>query len=642
MMSPSEKRAPSEGQGHSGVGSSDTGTAALIHRPRWRGATALLLGLWWAYRVAATVLLGSAWPEVASGAAIDAIVVAALVLAAHKPGVIALAGLAVLLRALDLVSCVVAHSHVSPVVWWHLDPQAWRVAVEAGAPVVLGMALGFAWLATRVLRRASRGLQGALTQLAHDGDSRAFLVATRGHWLSAIVAFSLLAQSAAAPRDALDGGAVPEVDVLRSWLTFSGLRTPPESTPPDDATKRRWMSYGWLPTVTIHVGDQPQGPGAAAGKQMDALTGVLKTALAKKEAGPPPRGAVIVLMESMNAGFSQLYHPDAPLKTPGLQAFADRGVVVQGVLTQSRPTHNGIMASLCGRLPGTWPLDSARGMTLPRLSGCLPHAIAKAGGRSVFMQGSRLGFSGLGRTLQAMGFDDTLGLEKLATAGASHGPWGLHDRHLYAAALKQLAKLRAQKGRFLLVISTVDGHLPGAPHPECKAAGQGAVRAQACADAELLSFAKQLSALGKLDETLLVVTADHAAPDQVRSLLPKGAGGTFAEIPLIITGPQRGVRKVSGGQLDLPATVAGRMALPGVAGVDLLRGLGRSRVRLSTQGRRRIGVATDTGRIEVPLAEVERYCRTGRALPLTDAPKGLACDVARYLHAIDRAWHAKN
>ncbi len=607
---------------------------AADKRPSW-AAPALLLALWLAYHVVSWRVLGltmGAWREALAGVALDVAVVAGFVLAGRIRGVAAIAGVATVLRVLDLGSCVMARSHVSPVVWWHLDPGAWRVAVEAGMPVLIGVAGGFGWLAARLVRRAAASRPPAFYGVAAPYTARIALA----------LAVLLIADAGLAPRHAVHAGAMPGVDVPRSWLTFLGWRAPSEHRPPDAVALARWRRFGWITSAAA----------ARAPRTSVRATGLgTASAVQRVEVQQPDvvaRGVVLVLMESMNAGWSQVYYDKAPLPTPGLRRLAAQGVTIRGVLTQSRPTHNGIMASLCGLLPGTWPLDSARGRALPQLPDCLPHAVHAAGGATLFLQGSPLGFSGLDRTLQAMGFDRALGLEQLSAPGergaqAPRGPWGLYDRDVFVAARQAIAALRRTARPFLVVVSTVDGHLPGSPDSTCPARGEPAPRAQACADMALLRFLTDLERDGVLSDVVIAVTADHAAPDlpEVRAAMPAGAAGSFAQIPLILAGPglKRGERRTTGGQLDLPATLAARLGLEPLPGIDLLHATGAGRVRLSTMGRRSVGVATDSGRVEAALGEVERRCQRGLALGLRDESPGLACDVARFLHFLDSGWH---
>lgn len=629
---------------------SETFVAALRPQTPSRTPVVLLLLLWGAYRAVSWHLLGvgfTTWPEAVQGVAWDGAVITSFVLGARIPGFSVLAAWAVLCRVVDLASCVAARSHVSPVAWWHLDPSAWRVAVEAGAPVVLGGGLGLAWLAARLVRRMGR------RHPASTGRARLAAVAV---WIV------MCAQVAFTPRHAMHAGGMPEVDIPRSALTFWGWRPPTEHASPTAAAVARWRQYGWISggmRLSLDMATQRPPPSVDRGPKKGVLETVNQALGGRGRAvrtGPalrpgPAKGAVVIFLESMNAGWSQLYFKDAPLPTPGLGSIAANGALVIGVLTQARPTHNGLVASLCGVLPGTWPLDAARGRIVPHLPGCLPAAVTRAGGDAIFMQGSPLSFSGLDRTLTAMGFSGRLGLRELKEQGGvgadvERGPWGLRDRDLYAAARTKLRQLRHTNRPFLLVVSAVDGHLPGSADAGCPAKGPPAQRAQACADLALLRFITDVRSDG-VEDTILVATADHAAPDvpAVREAMPRGAAGSFAPIPLVMSGPgispSRGARRVrvAGGQLDLPSTLAARLGLPALPGVDLLSHQGRGRIRLGTMGRRRVGIASDTSRVEAALGEIEKRCRVGQLLGLHGEPALLACDVAQFLSFLDESWH---
>ncbi len=518
------------------------------------------------------------------------------------------AGVALALRVLDLGSCVAAGAHVSPAVWWHLEPGAWRVAMEAGAPVLVGLALGAGFAATRAARRV------VATERSRRGAG----------WLAAALALGLVAPPLVAPRSPVHLGGMPEVDVPRSWLTHVGWRAPVASRPPTDGDLARWRARGWLP--------RPELQGAAAPPDQVA----------------PVQGVIVVLLESMNAGFSGAFVSDAPLDTPGLRRVRARGVTVGPYVTQSRPTHNGLVASLCGLLPGTWPLDAAAGRRVPKLPGCLPRLVRDRGGSATFVHGGPLAFTGLDVTLRRMGFDRLVGRTELEPDAEPDdlSPWGVHDRAVYDRALAEVDRLGRGARPFVLVVSTLDGHAPGNPHPRCALAAGASLmlRAQACADSALDRFVQALEAKGALSSTALVVTSDHAAPAAVsEALLPRTARGRFAPLPLVIVAPRlvAGARhRRLGGQLDLAATVAPLLGLRAPRGQDLLApspAAGEtSRVLLSTSGRRWVGVSTARARAEAPLARLGAACHR-------DGPQAgsgpLACDAARFLRALDAAWH---
>lgn len=652
-------------------------TRALSSAGWW---TACVL-LWWAGRAAALlarrafVTTGVLPLELLQGLVLDALWVSACFAIARRfascavpwcrrvallPAlVLALSAAA---RVVDAVHCQVGMSHVTAGFWWHVSWDAWPVLLESGAPVAVGLAFGAAWFAWRAVRLDTRQAQraGALADIAGlsagEDASRPLRTPQRGRrgqtrgsavlgalWLACVVGGLVW------PPHPHHQGLLPELNLVHAWLAFHGVRPPPTARPPDTERWRRWQGAGLVPSDSLRDAAaplwRPAGPAAPAARR--------------------PPNVLIVFMESFNRALTSLPAASSPASgptppvtdfTPNLARLAARMTDVRGYHTQARPTHFGLVASLCGVLPGTWPLDvNLRGKPLPRLS-CLPSWLKAGGHHTIFMQGAALRHTGLDRTMSAVGFDELSGREALGPGlpNAPRNAWGLYDRQTLSAAVARLQTLRAAGTPFLLSLVTVDSHYPGTAHPDCRpppALAQDPIRrAIFCADAELAVLIGALDQLDLWRDTLIVFTADHAMQDlsDVRALVGLQAAGAFAELPLLIHDPEGRLGRHHGvvcGQTDLAPTLAALLGLhPGasVQGHDLFGDRKAFPWLIGLMGRRAVGVRCGAHAATFAPAELARSCARGGAL-LPGSPPGrcgslTACDVASHLFWIDGLW----
>ncbi len=563
-------------------------------RARW-GSWAVLVLLWWLCRAILQSRLHFGLDDftlaLGAGYAQDLLWVTCL-WASSGPRVF-ISGFAALMftaRLLDLWAVTWTGVHVGPLFWFHVDARLWRVAIEQGAPLVIGVGVGFIAMAWRLMMRAP-----------HHGLPR---------WICPVVVVTIAAHTWLSPVHDADLYHLPEIIVFRSWVEHEQAAKA-EAYTPSVSMQQRWRDYGWLPTP--------------------------KEAVAQPDSTPLD-GLVVVFMESSSASLSRVYDRAAPLDTPGLRGLAATGLTLDGYRAQAAPTHAGLLTSLCGMLPSAWPLTSARHAQLPRLPTCLPAAVVKAGGSAHLLMGSPLQFTGLDRLAEGMGFSRAEGLKEFSNGDDnSAGPWGLFDERLYEFALKRLRQLTARRKPFLVVVSTTDGHLPGTIAPTCgQTPGKSQfLSAQACADRALGRFIAAVKADPRLQKVALVATADHAAPrvGEAAEALPGGAH--FAKLPLVIDDrrQQRRRKTIDGGQVDLAATLAPLLGLRFSRGRNLLnRDSGGERVTLARSDNAIVGIEQAGRWVEAPLSALRRRCASG---PVTQR---LQCDAAAYLKALDSWW----
>mgnify|MGYP002631229617 CR=1 FL=1 len=615
------------------------------------------IALWWGGRAAALWARGAGWADLLPlwGLPLGLIADWALVVALfrahrwlgaaatpaqrrwrHVPRLLLVAS--ALLRTVDILHGVFALSHISVGFWWHFTWSAWPLLVESGALAALGVAAGWGWFGWRALGRDLQRMARS-RELASPRPGAALAVAT----------LLLLTWSASAAwvDHPQHPGLVPEVQALRSWLAFHGWRPPSSARPPDLATWRRWQTAGLVPATTSPTDPSPLWHGRPAPRQPPE----------------PIKNVVLVFLESFNAGLTSPYGGDAlargvghdgPL-TPNLARLAKRAAVVDSYFTQARPTHFGLLASLCGLLPGSWPLDTRlHGRPPPRLR-CLPTVLAEGGFETIFLQGSRLPYTGMDLMLERIGFAERAGREVLGRRfpEAPRNAWGLYDREVYIHAIERMANLRRAGRPSFMTIATVDSHLPGTPRPDCRPpAGLAAdpiLAAVYCADAELGLLLDAFDQGDWWRDTLLVVTADHAMQDvpELRRHLRGPQAGSFAQLPLLIAAPSGRLPRrwsAQGGQVDLARTLAGLLgAWPGqstIQGRDLVVDSAPGRPIVGQMGRRLVGIRVAEAQRELSYGALARACADGEAL-LPGSAGGLGpCDLSRYLTWMDGLWFA--
>lgn len=609
------------------------------------------------------------------GAFLDVVVVACLAWLGRQPRArgpalvaIAVAGAA---RVFDAAHALALRAHFDAVSLWHLQPGQWRVGVESGAPVVLGAMAAVAWFSVRALRRAWHMAQRSTTvpSLA-PGATHSHGASARGAWLLLVVVAFAAFGAWWSPLHARHGAVLPGLRLVAATATL--LVGPPPGAPTmDAAAAARLVRAGLLPP---HVALQATAPLWRPPGGTVHVGGVE----ARAEVGGRPEAIVLVLLESMNRAWTSLADADvgngprARLATPGLATLAALGTEVIGVHTAATPTHAALVAALCGVPPASWPIDANVSAALP-LRDCLPRRLADLGYDAELIQGSKLGFTGLDAVAKAMGFAKARGSDDpLGPDAAPRSAWGWQDREVYGAALERVRAAHLASKPLFLVVATSDSHWPGFADPRCDVAseavsagtsgGDGSTadgsagdevrrmaRALVCADAELGTFVRALGAIGDPGRRLLLVTADHAAPDTsaVRALLPAGgAGGAFAELPLIVVGPGMtpGTRlHAATSHFDLAPSILAWIGAPDRGGwlgrpIGQRSAGGDGQLQIGLSGRRAVGLRMGERRWQGAPGELQAACATGTVHPLAARAGLQPCDLTRWIDWIDGLW----
>jgi len=148
---------------------------------------------------------------------------------------------------------------------------------------------------------------------------------------------------------------------------------------------------------------------------------------------------------------------------------------------------------------------------------CLSDILAENGYRNIYMNGSRINFSGVGAFLREHHYDELYGREKWQRSGIltkeQMTGWGLPDDMLLMLAKMRLSQLMQTHQHFNLSLFLIDTHgVSGQLNQTCAKAGyadfEGIVECTANQVADLVYYIKDK---GWLDTMNIVIIGDHLA-----------------------------------------------------------------------------------------------------------------------------------
>lgn len=227
-----------------------------------------------------------------------------------------------------------------------------------------------------------------------------------------------------------------------------------------------------------------------------------------------PKNLILLYLESVGVNLANRH--DWPGLMPTFEQLLAEHAWVDHVWTSSYITIEGITNTQCGTLfPFGRGSDSlAEGDQLAEELPCLGDVLDRAGYYQVYMGGAGMGFAGKGRFLAEHGYDELLGLEHWREQGLRQRPgkWGLSDAELFDLSIEQIRRLREKDQPFNLTLLTIGTHIPGYLYRECEPYAYGDHRfldALHCGDQLLGRWLHQLKAEGLLEDSVVVITADH-------------------------------------------------------------------------------------------------------------------------------------
>lgn len=142
---------------------------------------------------------------------------------------------------------------------------------------------------------------------------------------------------------------------------------------------------------------------------------------------------------------------------------------------------------------------------------CLGDVLSASGYTNVFLGGADSEFASKGRFLREHGYDEVKDLQTWLDAGENEvSNWGLSDRRLMENAKAEITRLHDAGQPFNLTLLTVDSHEPAYPFDYCEQTTEvyleSAIR---CSMEQIAGFISYLEDSGYLEDTLVVLTADH-------------------------------------------------------------------------------------------------------------------------------------
>ena len=336
----------------------------------------------------------------------------------------------------------------------------------------------------------------------------------------------------------------------------------------------QWQGHYWAPP-TFEAADLAllakdpvvQGRRQGVEGQPSAAAAGQPAADGPPAAAPPPFKHLLLVIEE---SFGGKYWRDAELRRkymPRMQAIAARGIAFEGIHSTGSRTIRGLEAVLNSYppLPG---VGLPRDRDLSQLPS-LPRALTAAGFHAAFVYGGWPGFTDFFDYWRSIGFQEMLERKDFAERKAAlldqedcqdcwfETSWGVADEFLFDRVLKEMDRLTDRHEQVFLATLTVSNHLPF-DIPGGRIALPSDQRrpeyAIAYADWALGRFVEQADGRPWLQDTLMVIVADHGPDVPGVALLP---ANNF-RVPLVFYSPANLPPRVierHGSTLSLPVTV---------------------------------------------------------------------------------------
>jgi phosphoglycerol transferase MdoB-like AlkP superfamily enzyme len=298
-----------------------------------------------------------------------------------------------------------------------------------------------------------------------------------------------------------------------------------------------------------------------------------------------PKNLILVYLESI--GTSVATHPEWPDLMPHLSRRIEENSLTKTLHGSAFITIEGIVNSQCGTL---FPFDRgsdsmANGANLAERMPCLGDILEHAGYENIYMGGADLAFAGKGDFLRAHGYAHRYGLEHWRSLGIRQRPdtWGVSDADLFEQALQTILERQNETRPYNLTLLTIGTHIPGFVYAECADypdSSEQFLSAIHCTDQLLNDWLERLDAMGLMENTLVVITADHNVftSPPMRELF--GDAVTDRRLPFVILGEQpKATVRDEGASYDLAPTILDLLAIEHNATFPLGRSLLSKQVR---------------------------------------------------------------
>lgn len=225
-----------------------------------------------------------------------------------------------------------------------------------------------------------------------------------------------------------------------------------------------------------------------------------------------PQNVVVIIMESLSLSYmGKINH--AKGYTPFIDSLADKSLFFSNAFANAARSIEGVPAVL-GGIPSLGSVSFlASGYANSRFEG-MGTVLAKHGYTTAFFHGAKKGSMSFDRFTLLAGFQRHYSLEDYP-APSEADAWGIPDEPYFQYVATEIDKMHAKEKPFAVAVFSLSGHtpyniplkyeniLPQAPHKM--------LRAQQYADMALKLFFDTVSCKPWFNNTLFVITADHAS-----------------------------------------------------------------------------------------------------------------------------------
>ena len=314
-------------------------------------------------------------------------------------------------------------------------------------------------------------------------------------------------------------------------------------------------------------------PDANANVAAPFRLGGLEAGLPRPMKDGAPRNVILIVLEGAAAQYLDLYGGDFRV-TPRLAARASQSVVVERAYAQSVSSTVALRTMLSSRYPYVSPTEPPDGLQLHNRQ-MLPELLRDAGLRTAFFHSSDTGFGGVDDLLAQAGFETIRGHGDRRCPGRTledrYSSLGNLDRCTFVDLVQWIEERPSEP--FFAVLWTFQSHYPYfAEIPRARRLDPAVVPAKrvreeqqryfdalAEADALIDALLRRLEHAGRLEKTLVIVTADHGQAFGHRGTYGNGTSvhEESVRIPLILinSGLRAGSFGRMSGQIDVAPTI---------------------------------------------------------------------------------------
>ncbi len=282
-----------------------------------------------------------------------------------------------------------------------------------------------------------------------------------------------------------------------------------------------------------------------------------------------PLNVVLIIVESFAASALAKY----PDYFPNMQALRKEGVYFDKFFANTFQTANGLVAILCSAYPNHGERFTRTGLANPLL--CMSDILHERGYHTAFLTGSSLVYDDMKEFVHRHGFDEVFSWESDPESEMA-GSWGLHDSRLFSEMVQRAR--RAPEGKpFFLTALTISTHPPfeiarqhkvdGLEHLTIATKQRDYLQALNYFDQELGRFVAEMRELPSFDDTVFVVTGDHAIDweNNALDLFHAPIRKDTMWLPLLMFGkplqnPGR-VESIVGSQVDIAPTLLTQLGI---------------------------------------------------------------------------------